>query len=88
MTQVVQVRRRRDSRVKPKVVSPALPRLNSKSLKTLKQWQAAFLAYFDTGRATNGGTEAINGLTDSLQALHPARLPRRGRPGRHASRIA
>ncbi|MGH8939060.1 MAG: ISL3 family transposase, partial [Actinomycetes bacterium] len=32
--------------------------------KTLKQWQAAFLAYFDTGRANNGGTEAINGLIE------------------------
>jgi transposase len=32
--------------------------------KTLKQWQAAFLAYFDTGRASNGGTEAINGLIE------------------------
>jgi transposase len=29
--------------------------------KTLKQWREAFLAYFDTGRANNGGTEAING---------------------------
>jgi transposase len=28
--------------------------------KTLKQWSAAFLAYFDTGPASNGGTEAIN----------------------------
>ena len=27
--------------------------------KTLRQWKAAFLAYFDTGRASNGGTEAI-----------------------------
>ncbi|WP_425338848.1 ISL3 family transposase [Kocuria subflava] len=27
--------------------------------KTLKQWRAAFLAYFDTSRANNGGTEAI-----------------------------
>jgi len=32
--------------------------------KTLKQWQAAFLAYFDTGRSNNGGTEAINGLIE------------------------
>ncbi len=32
--------------------------------KTLKQWRAAFLAYFDTGRANNGGTEAINGLIE------------------------
>ncbi len=32
--------------------------------KTLKQWRAAFLAYFDTSRANNGGTEAINGLIE------------------------
>lgn len=32
--------------------------------KTLKQWRAAFLAYFDTHRANNGGTEAINGLIE------------------------
>jgi transposase len=32
--------------------------------KTLKQWKAAFLAYFTTGRASNGGTEAINGLIE------------------------
>jgi transposase len=25
---------------------------------------AAFLTYFDTGRASNGGTEAINGLVE------------------------
>ena len=32
--------------------------------KTLKQWREAFLAYFDTGRASNGGTEAINALIE------------------------
>jgi transposase len=32
--------------------------------RTLKQWKAAFLAYFDTDRANNGGTEAINGLIE------------------------
>jgi transposase len=32
--------------------------------KTLKQWRGAFLAYFTTGRANNGGTEAINGLIE------------------------
>jgi transposase len=32
--------------------------------KTLKQWRESFLAYFDTGRASNGGTEAINGLIE------------------------
>jgi len=32
--------------------------------RVLKQWKAAFLAYFSTGRASNGGTEAINGLIE------------------------
>ena len=32
--------------------------------KTLKQWRDAFLGYFDTGGANNGGTEAINGLIE------------------------
>jgi transposase len=37
---------------------------NTRLGKTLKQWRQAFLAYFDTGRANNGGTEAINGLIE------------------------
>lgn len=32
--------------------------------KTLTQWREAFLAYFSTGRSSNGGTEAINGLIE------------------------
>lgn len=32
--------------------------------RTLRQWKAAFLAYFDTGRSNNGGTEAVNGLIE------------------------
>lgn len=32
--------------------------------RTLKQWREAFLAYFDTGGASNGPTEAINGLIE------------------------
>ena len=30
----------------------------------MKQWREAFLAYFTTGRANNGGTEAMNGLIE------------------------
>jgi transposase len=37
--------------------------------RTLKQWREAFLAYFDTGRASNGGTEAINGLIELHRRL-------------------
>ena len=32
--------------------------------RTLRRWSAAFLAYFTTDRASNGGTEAINGLIE------------------------
>jgi transposase len=32
--------------------------------KTLRRWRTAFLAYFDTGGTSNGGTEAINGLIE------------------------
>ena len=29
-----------------------------------RQWKDAFLAYFDTGRTSNGGTESIDGLIE------------------------
>ncbi|MGL5849285.1 MAG: ISL3 family transposase [Phycicoccus sp.] len=32
--------------------------------KTLRQWRAAFLGYFNTNGASNGGTEAVNGLIE------------------------
>jgi len=32
--------------------------------KTLTQWREPFLAYFATGGASNGGTEAVNGLIE------------------------
>jgi transposase len=32
--------------------------------RTLRKWRQAFLSYFDTGGASNGGTEAINGLIE------------------------
>ena len=32
--------------------------------KTLKTWQAEFIGYFDTAGASNGGTEAVNGLIE------------------------
>lgn len=32
--------------------------------RTLRQWKPQLLAYFDTGGASNGGTEAINGLIE------------------------
>ena len=32
--------------------------------RTLRRWKDAFLAYFDTGGACNGPTEAINGIIE------------------------
>lgn len=37
--------------------------------RTLRRWRAAFLAYFTTGRANNGGTEAINGVIELHRRL-------------------
>jgi transposase len=44
----------------PSCPIPEIARLR----RTLKQWREAFLAYFDTAGASNGGTEAINGLIE------------------------
>ncbi|MGH9102519.1 MAG: ISL3 family transposase [Acidimicrobiales bacterium] len=49
--------------------------------RTLRQWSKAFLAYFATGRANNGGTEAVNGLIE----LH--RRIARGFRSRHNYRL-
>lgn len=44
---------------------PTCPIPRTKRLgKTLKQWREVFLGYFNTGRANNGGTEAVNGLIE------------------------
>ena len=37
--------------------------------RTLRRWRDAFLAYFTTGRANNGGTEAINGIIELHRRL-------------------
>lgn len=44
----------------PSCPIPEIARLG----RTLKQWREAFLAYFDTDGASNGPTEAINGLIE------------------------
>jgi transposase len=44
----------------PTCTIPQIARLG----RTLRQWKTPFLAYFDTGGASNGGTEAINGLIE------------------------
>ena len=37
--------------------------------RTLRRWREAFLAYFDTDRANNGGTEAVNGIIELHRRL-------------------
>ena len=37
--------------------------------RTLKQWKAAILAYFDTRGASNGPTEAINGVIETTRRI-------------------
>ena len=37
--------------------------------RTLRRWRAAFLAYFTTGRSSNGGTEAVNGVIELHRRL-------------------
>lgn len=37
--------------------------------RTLRRWRDAFLAYFTTARANNGGTEAINGIIELHRRL-------------------
>lgn len=49
--------------------------------RTLKRWREAFLAYFTTDRANNGGTEAVNGIIE----LH--RRLARGYRNRHNYRL-
>jgi transposase len=61
----------------PSCPIPEIARLG----RTLNQWRHAFLAYFHTGRANNGGTEAINGLIE----LH--RRIARGFRNRHNYRL-
>ena len=44
----------------PKCPIPEIARLG----RTLRKWRREFLAYFETGRSSNGGAEAINGLIE------------------------
>ena len=37
--------------------------------RTLRRWREAFLAYFTTGRSSNGGTEAVNGIIELHRRL-------------------
>ncbi len=44
---------------------PEIPRLG----RTLRRWRSAFLAYFTTGRSSNGGTEAVNRIIELHRRL-------------------
>ncbi len=55
--------------------------------RTLRKWRTAFLAYFTTGRSSNGGTEAVNGVIELHRRLargyrnrdnYPLRMPLAG----------
>ena len=46
--------------VDPACPIPEIARLG----RTLRKWKDAFLAYFDTSGASNGPTEAINGIIE------------------------
>ncbi|MFI7744933.1 transposase [Kocuria sp. HR5S1] len=37
--------------------------------RTLRRWRAAILAYFDTAGASNGPTEAINGVIETMRRV-------------------
>mgnify|MGYP001714281436 CR=1 FL=1 len=58
--------------------------------RTLRAWKGAFLAYFDTGGASNGPTEAINGIIElemNRQRLpQPHQLPTPNAPHRRRPR--
>ncbi|MGP9746532.1 transposase [Brachybacterium sp. AOP29-B2-41] len=45
---------------RPVQVRPEIARLG----RTLRRWNPASLAYFDTEGTSNGGTEAINGIIE------------------------
>jgi hypothetical protein len=52
--------RDRRGRVVPHLPGPEIARLG----RTLRAWKEQCLAYFTTGRASNGGTEAMNGIIE------------------------
>ena len=37
--------------------------------RTLRRWKAAILAYFDTAGASNGPTEAVNGVIETMRRV-------------------
>jgi transposase len=57
--------RGRGDRVVPTCPIPEVARLG----RTLRAWRAAILAYFDTNGASNGPTEAINGVLETARRI-------------------
>nr|WP_227878710.1 transposase [Arthrobacter dokdonellae] len=57
----------------PPKSSPASPRARSGEVarlgRSLRAWKAAILAYFDTGGASNGPTESINGVIETTRRI-------------------
>ncbi|WP_308071595.1 transposase [Kocuria sp. LUK] len=49
----------------PSCPIPEIARLG----RTLRRWRAAILAYFDTNGASNGPTEAINGVIETMRRV-------------------
>ena len=71
----------------PRCPIPEIARLG----RTLRKWKDAFLAYFDTGGASNGPTEAINGhyragKTRRQRLPKPHQLPTPNAPHRRRPR--
>ena len=71
----------------PRCPIPEIARLG----RTLRKWKDAFVAYFDTGGASNGSTEAINGhyragQTHCQRLPQPHQLPTPNAPHRRRSR--
>ena len=49
----------------PSCPIPEIARLG----RTLRRWKAAILAYFDTAGASNGPTEAVNGVIETMRRV-------------------
>jgi transposase len=63
-------RARQGTRQRGDCLIPALPDPRSRPAgRTLKQWKAAILAYFDTFGASNGPTEASNGVIETTRRI-------------------
>jgi hypothetical protein len=60
---LVQFRRERATKILESFHTCPIPEV-ARLGRTLRRWRDAFLAYFTTDRANNGGTEAVNGIIE------------------------